>query len=222
MNEILKKVVNIVARIKYRKTCKIEKDTIVYGNCQFEGKNKISPEAHIVSVKMGFASYIGKASIFSNTQIGRFCSIGESVKLVSAKHPIGGFASTHPAFYSTVTFASLVNKNKYEEYEQNQDGLSLVIGNDVWVGCNVLIKAGITIGDGAVIAMGSVVTQDVPDFAIVGGVPAHVIKYRFSEEQRVALTQRKWWNQDIKWIEKNAHLFENIDDLLVELAKKEG
>ena len=92
----------------------------------------------------------------------------------------------------------------------------------VWVGCNVLIKAGITIGDGAVIAMGSVVTQDVPDFAIVGGVPAHVIKYRFSEEQRVALTQRKWWNQDIKWIEKNAHLFENIDDLLVELAKKEG
>lgn len=83
---------------------------------------------------MGFASYIGKASVISQAKIGRFCSIGDQVKLVRARHPVDGFASTHPAFYSSATIASFVKKDKYEEYEQNDDGLSLVVGNDVWIG----------------------------------------------------------------------------------------
>ena len=214
MNKLQKKLVRLISKIKYRGNCIIEKDAIVYGNCHFEGKNKISPEAHVVSVDMGFASYIGKASVISHAIIGRFCSIGEQVKLVRAKHPIDGFASTHPAFYSTATLASFVNNNKFEEYEQSSDGISLVIGNDVWIGNNVLIKAGIRIGDGAVIAMGSVVTKDIPDYAIVGGVPAKILKFRFSKEQRSKLQQLKWWNKEIAWIEKNADIFDNIDNVL--------
>lgn len=221
MNKIQKAIVRAIGIMKYRHKCVIEKDAIVYGNCQFEGKNKISTEAHVVSVDMGFASYIGKASTLSHAKIGRFCSIGENVKLIRARHPVDGFASTHPAFYSTATLASFVEKNKFKEYEQNHQGVSLVVGNDVWIGNNALLKAGIHIGDGAVIAMGAVVTNDVPDYAIVGGVPARIIRYRFSEEQRSKLIGIKWWNKDIKWIKENADLFENVDDVLKVLEKEE-
>lgn len=131
MNGIEKRIVRLFAVIKYRHDCKIERDAIVYGDCHFEGKNKISPEAYAVSIDMGFASYIGKASVISHAKIGRFCSIGDQVKLVRARHPVDGFASTHPAFYSSATIASFVKKDKYKEYEQNDDGLSLVVGNDV-------------------------------------------------------------------------------------------
>mgnify|MGYP004486620563 FL=1 len=221
MNGLQRRLIELIAKIKYRKVCTIEKNAIVYGDCCFEGKNKISPEAYVVSVNMGFASYIGKSSVISHALIGRFCSIGEQVRLVRARHPIDGFASTHPAFYSTNALASLVNKDKFEEYKQNKDGLSLVVGNDVWIGNNVLIKAGVNIGDGAVIAMGAVVTKDVPDYSIVGGVPARILKYRFTEEQRSELKKKKWWNKEINWIEKNANLFENINDVLAALEENE-
>lgn len=220
MNRLQKGIVRIIARAKYKGICLIEKDAVVYGDCHFEGKNKISPEAHIVSVDMGFASYIGKASVISHAKIGRFCSIGDQVKLVRARHPVDGFASTHPAFYSSATIASFVKKDKYEEYEQGDDGLSLVVGNDVWVGSNVLIKAGVHIGDGAVIAMGAVVTKDVPDYAIVGGVPAKILRYRFTEKQRTELQRLKWWNKDVNWISKNADIFDNVDNLIVALKEE--
>lgn len=222
MNRVQKRIIRLLALIKYGHNCKIERDAIVYGDCHFEGKNKISPEAYVVSVDMGFASYIGKSSVFSHAKIGRFCSIGEQVKLVRAKHPIEGFASTHPAFYSTVTLANFVKNNKFEEYERGNDGMSLSVGNDVWIGDNVLIKAGIHIGDGAVIAMGAVVTKDVPEYAIVGGVPAKILRYRFSENQRLELQKLKWFDRDIGWIKKNADVFENIDDVLAILKEDEA
>lgn len=221
MNGLQRRLMGLIAKIKYRKVCTIEKNAIVYCDCCFEGKNKISPEAYVMSVDMGFASYIGKSSVISHALIGRFCSIGEQVRLVRARHPIDGFASTHPAFYSTKTLASLVGNDKYDEYTQNKDGISLIVGNDVWIGNNVLIKAGVCIGDGAVIAMGAVVTKDIPDYSIVGGVPARVLKYRFTEEQREKLKKKKWWNKEINWIEKNADLFENIEDVLVAMEDNE-
>ena len=140
--------------------------------------------------------------------------------MVRARHPVDGFASTHPAFYSSATIASFVKKDKYEEYEQNDDGLSLVVGNDVWVGSNVLIKAGVHIGDGAVIAMGAVVTKDVPDYAIVGGVPAKILRYRFTVNQRTELLKLNWWDKDISWIKENAEIFDNVENLIVTLKEE--
>ena len=86
---------------------------------------------------------------------------------------------------------------------------SIVIGNDVWIGAQSILVSGIKIGDGAVIAANSVVTKDVPPYAIVGGSPAKVINYRFSEEIISELANLKWWDWDLAKIKKNRSFFEN-------------
>jgi acetyltransferase-like isoleucine patch superfamily enzyme len=88
-----------------------------------------------------------------------------------------------------------VAENAFEE-ELSVNGHSVVIGNDVWIGSSVTLKGGITIDDDAIVAMGAVVTKDVPPFAIVGGVPAKVIRYRFSEAEISAINASQWWNKD--------------------------
>jgi len=82
-----------------------------------------------------------------------------------------------------------------------------IIGNDVWIGDSAIILSGVKIGDGACIAAGSVVTKNVEPFAIVGGVPAKVIKYRFSEETRNLLSELQWWNWSNERIRKNKDFF---------------
>lgn len=82
------------------------------------------------------------------------------------------------------------------------------IGDDVWVGAGSIIMAGVTIGDGAIIAVGSVVTKDVPPYAIVGGVPAKILRYRFDEGVRKALLKLKWWNLPEEVLKQNIELFQ--------------
>jgi len=98
---------------------------------------------------------------------------------------------------------------------------SPIIGNDVWIGANAIILQGVTIGDGAIVAAGAVVTKDVPPYAIVGGVPAKVIKYRFPDSTIVKLLEIKWWDKPEEWILENVEKFSNVDDFIrfVEEAK---
>ena len=110
--------------------------------------------------------------------------------------------STFPGFYSgnrhTANFGS---DPAVEEHR------STVVGNDVWIGARVIIPGGVTIGDGAVIAAGAVVTKDVPRYAIVGGVPARVIRYRFVSEVVDEVVRLQWWNWSDDRIRSCAHLF---------------
>lgn len=82
-----------------------------------------------------------------------------------------------------------------------------IVGNDVWISCNSVIISGVKIGDGAVIGAGAVVTKNVEPYAIVGGVPVKVIRYRFSNEISKKLLKLKWWNKDDEWIKRNLSLF---------------
>ena len=87
------------------------------------------------------------------------------------------------------------------------------IGNDVWIGENVFFQGGVIIGDGAVVLAGAVVTKNVPPYAIVGGVPAKVLKYRYDEETIKFLLGFKWWDKDVNWLRDNWQLLCDIDKL---------
>ena len=102
----------------------------------------------------------------------------------------------------------------------NELGESNIIGNDVWIGANVVIMNEISVGDGAVIGAGSIVTKDVPPYAIVVGSPARIIRYRFEKEEIEFLLNFRWWDKDSNWIKDNYLKFNNIKEFKKEFELK--
>jgi acetyltransferase-like isoleucine patch superfamily enzyme len=175
-------------------------------NCRFGKFNTLYPEVSLSNVTMGDFTYVAVKSRLMNTDFGKFCSIGPEVLCGLGKHPTQNFVSTHPIFFSTIKQAqiSFVADSHFDECTP------IKIGNDVWIGARAIIMDGITIADGAIVAAGSVVTRDVPAYAIVGGVPAKVLRYRFDEVEIKYLMEFKWWDMDIGWLRSNATKFHNI------------
>lgn len=167
---------------------------------------KLNPETVLFSAKL--ANYIvagnriaisnstidrytylaGNNRIF-NTTIGAFCSVAENVCIGHAEHPYQHF-STSPIFYKK---DNPFGTNKFLQQEVNEF-TNTTIGNDVWIGYNAYIRAGITIGNGCIIGAGAVVTKNIEPYTIVAGVPAKKIKDRFNAEKIFKLEQDKWWN----------------------------
>jgi len=200
------------------KDIKFGKNTFVGYSSTFEGKNKLGNDSVFVSSALGYASYIGDKSRFSRTQIGRFCSIGPNVECIFGRHTTHTFVSTHPAFFSTNHSIGLsyVHKQQFQEHPKplDQKGkFTIVIGNDVWIGANVAILDGITIGDGSIIAANALITKDVPPYTLVGGVPAKELKKRFSEDQIAFLMKLKWWEKPLSWISEHGKYFNDIEEL---------
>lgn len=179
---------------------------------KFEGNNRVGRGAVVLNSSFGYGSYIGNHCVIANTKIGRFCSIASKVEMITGTHPTKDFVSTHPSFFSLnpPSGESFVNECRFDEFRTTSSGLSLEIGSDVWIGHNVKILEGVTIGHGAIIAAGSVVTKDVPPYAIVGGVPAKIIRNRFDDEDIIALLRIKWWDFPVERIKNMANDFDNI------------
>lgn len=171
---------------------------------------KIGNDSYLDNVEYGDFSYNSIRVSIMNCKIGKFCSIAQGVSIGLGKHPLNQFVSTHPSFYSIHKQCgfTFVDQQKFDEMGKT------IIGNDVWIGANAIIADDVKIGNGAVVAANSFVNIDVPDYAIVGGTPAKILKYRFSTEEINFLLKLKWWEKDISWLQNNKDLMLDIKLLM--------
>lgn len=160
--------------------------------------------SQIVNSQLGRYSYCGCDCEINNTDIGSFCSISHRVYIGGAEHPIN-WVSTSPVF------ENVRHSGPSKRFSQFDVPLPkrTVIGNDVWIGYGATIKQGVQIGHGAIIGSKALVTKDIPPYAIVGGIPAKVIKYRFEKEIIDGLLLTKWWNLPDEEIQKYSHLIKD-------------
>jgi len=205
---------NFFYRLLDLRTTVSENVQYIDDNSYVQSKTRLFAPYRIAESKIGEYTYVQRNAFISMTDIGKFCSIGPNLFCGWGIHPTN-FISTSPMFYSTMkqNGFSLCSKNKIIEREK------ITIGNDVFIGANVTILDGVTIGDGAIIGAGAVVAKDIPPYAIAGGVPAKVIKYRFTPEQIEKLLQIQWWNfqeADLQDIEK---YYNDIDDFIKKYEK---
>lgn len=155
----------------------------------------------IMGCNVGRYSYTGPFNMIFNSVIGDFCSISYGVTIGPPDHDFSRI-STHPFLhnqeYDILNNEDLMPVSKFDR--------PCEIGADVWIGCNATILRGVKIGCGAVIGANALVRKDVPPYAIVGGVPAKIIKYRFPQNIIDQLLQIEWWTWDIERIRKNAKI----------------
>ncbi|MEF8733556.1 MAG: CatB-related O-acetyltransferase [Candidatus Accumulibacter meliphilus] len=151
---------------------------------------KIYREARLLNTALGRMTYVAEGARLGHCKVGSFSSIGPNSQIGGlGKHPTH-FLSTHPAFYSTHGQAG-----RTYALEDVIDELPLtILGNDVWIGASVIILDGCSVGDGSIVAAGAVVSKDVPPYTIVGGVPATLIRTRFSDEVISELLAWQWWD----------------------------
>lgn len=198
-----------------RKKVKFGRHVHVDRTSVFEGKNSVAGSCSFLHSEMGYASYVANGTFIRNTKIGKYSCIGKNVRIVDVTHPTRKFVSTHPVFFAknTVVGSSYVREQKFEEliWNQQDSRFSVIVGNDVWIGDGAMILGGHTVGNGAIIAAGAVVTKDVNPYEIVAGVPARVIGHRFTKDQIDFLEKYQWWNKDEEWIMQNASIFEDIE-----------
>jgi len=155
--------------------------------------------------RIGRYSYIDEKSTLFSVDMGAFCSVGVGVSIAGGEHPYG-MISTSPRLYHDI----LRIPYSIAPHEAK-------IGNDVWIGDGAFIKGGVTVGDGAIIGAGAVVTHDVPPYAIVAGVPATVLKYRFDEKKIDYLLRLKWWDWSEEEIVRQRSLFVDVEEYNMEL-----
>ena len=179
---------------------------------EIDPRSKVNSGSNVVNSTIGRYTYCGYDCWIIEADIGAFCSVSNNVRIGGPAHPVT-WVSSSPVFCKG---KNLLNRH-FAEHEFDPFTRT-VIGNDVWIGECALIKAGVKIGNGAVIGMGSVVTKDIGDYEIWAGNPARLIRKRFDDAVIHRLTESKWWEQPDAWIEKYAPLFSSPEQFLKEIS----
>ncbi len=161
----------------------------------------------------GYEGLMGSSLLI---EIGRYCSIGTNTSIYKNHHieTVTSFPIMNPVFQKWELYLQCEEKLMDAGVRLKNVNEGVKIGHDVWIGANVMIMPGVHIGDGAVVAGGAVVTKDVDDYAVVGGVPAHLIKYRFSKSVIDKMKKIQWWNWEHSKILKNIEYIYNIDSFI--------
>lgn len=156
-------------------------------NSKIDKTAKIYSGTEFYDSTIGRHSYVGYNSEIHSCDIGSFCSIANQLIVGGAKHPLD-WVSTSPVFYNVGG-----GTGRHLGHQDVEPLKRTIIGNDVWIGSRVTIMQGLKIGTGAVIGAGAVVTKDVPPYAVVVGVPASIVKYRFNDDVIKELLESEWW-----------------------------
>ena len=167
-------------------------------------KAKVWNHCKLFHVEVGDYSYIGPNTRLIHTHVGKYCSIAGDCAIGMGTHSLE-FISTSSLFTvkKNGTGIRWTNSKSFEEFKE------IEIGNDVWIGQRAMIMGGVKIGNGAVIGAGALVTKDVPPYAIVVGVPAKLIRFRFPEDVIKKLETTKWWLLEDCVLKENIYLFQN-------------
>lgn len=193
-------------------------------NPEIKAYNQVINGIEIGKYSYGYLKHCSNLGILKG--IGAFTSINETATIGILNHPMD-FITTHPILYVENSLTGrdlrgpLINGNiepiDILSIDKNN---RIIIGNDVWIGANTVILPGVKIGNGAVIGAGAVVTKDVPDYAVVVGVPAKVLKYRFSHQQIEILNKVRWWDWPNDIIEANMDLLMNPTEFFEKYSKE--
>lgn len=166
-------------------------------NVSFAGKNAVPDRCNFSGkIKIGYATTLGYNNLLGGSiTIGKYCQLGADIAL---------HATNHPMNYMT----TYINKNLFNgELKSLKQENKITIGNDVWMGHGVIVVGNVTIGNGAILAAGSVVTKNVAPYAVVAGVPAKEVKKRFSQAIIQEIEALHWWDLSEQELEKIKPLF---------------
>jgi acetyltransferase-like isoleucine patch superfamily enzyme len=183
---------HLISLNKIDKNALIDNTVNIGKNCDIRGK-----------VSIGKHTYVNNGTLIASGSIGSYCSIGYNTQIGLFEHPTD-LLSTSPKVYKSKIFQSNL-------WPIDDVLMPPKIGNDVWIGSNSIILQNVIISNGAIIAAGSVVTKDVPPYAIVAGVPAKVIKYRFSEKSINLLNKLNWYNWSEEFLESKLSLLIDVE-----------
>jgi len=183
-------------------------DAFADDSCCFEENVTVGVETRLTSCKVGRYTYFSNHTFLNNCNVGAFCSIGPNVHAGLGIHPTRQFVTTHPSFYSP---NPLVHSGNFHKMDQYSDHQPINLGNDIWIGHSSILLDGISVGSGAIIGAGAVVTKDVEPYAVVGGIPARLIRKRFDDHQIDFLLSFRWWEKDDAWLHRYGHLFNDIE-----------
>lgn len=182
--------------------------------CKIDRTARVNAGCSVYNSTMGRYSYMGYDCEVINAEIGSFCSLASGIRIGEAEHPTT-WVSTSPVFQN-VNNSSV--RKRFAKIDLPKSKRT-VIGHDVWIGINAIIKAGVKIGTGAVVASGAVVTKDVEPYAIVGGCPARIIRYRFDDKTIEKLLNSKWWEKDDSVLKKVGIYVDNPEEFLQVIAQ---
>jgi len=178
-------------------------ETVRRREAQIGRRCEILSHTSIEYASLGDYSYLGENCEIADAAIGKFTAIANSVRIGAPNHPMGR-ASQHRFTYVPEYYEAGTTRDR--DFFADRRGDRVVVGNDVWIGHAAILLPGVTVGDGAVIGAGAVVSRDVARYTIVGGVPARPIRKRFDDAVAESLQRIAWWD----W--PDALIFERLAD----------